>query len=53
MGFKWPPCPERYAKFNPGRKYYSKKPPIKFDITQVSDESVAYVEWLMRLAGAV
>jgi len=52
MGFKWPPCPERYARFKPGRKYYSKKPPIKFDITQVSDEPLEYVDLLMRLAGA-
>ena len=52
MEFKWPPCPERYARFKPGRKYCSKKAPIKFDVMQVSEESMEYVERLMRLAGA-
>ena len=51
MGFKWPPCPERYAHFKPW-KYAIKKTVHSERRLPVSSESVAYVERLMRLAGA-
>jgi hypothetical protein len=50
MGFKWAPCPARYAHFKP-YKFGPHKKPVVAEL-YVSDEPAEYVERLMRLAGA-
>lgn len=51
MGFKWAPCPARYAHFKP-YKYVGKKTVRNEKGLPISNESAEHVERLMRLAGA-